>query len=278
MIYIGEKQKLRVLEKSDIGVYLSEAGDPTEKVLLPRRQVPEQGLELGDMLDVFIYKDSEDRPVATREEPKLTIGEVGILEVVETTEIGAFLDWGLPKDLFLPFIEQTEKVTQGKKYLVGVYLDKSERLCATMKVSSFLIVDSPYKENDKVKGTVYSIDDEFGAFVAVDNKYEALLPQKEMDNEIKIGAVIEARVTGVKEDGKLDLSVRKKAYKQMKDDTKVLLDIIIENGGELSLNDKSSPEDIKKQTNMSKNAFKRAVGGLFKERKIEFTESGIKKV
>lgn len=277
MIDIGEKQKLRVLEKSDIGVYLSEVDDRTDKVLLPRKQVPE-GLEVGDIIDVFVYKDSEDRPVATREEPKLTIGELGILEVIEVTDIGAFLDWGLPKDLFLPFKEQTLSVEEGKSYLFGVYLDKSERLCATMKVSSFLVVDSPYKESDKVKGMVYSIDEEIGAFVAVDNKYEALIPKKEMDNEIAIGLTVEARVTAVKEDGKLDLSVKKKAYKQMKDDTKILLDILVENGGEMSLNDKSSPEDIKRQTNMSKNAFKRAVGGLFKERKIEFTENGIRKI
>lgn len=277
MIDIGEKQKLRVLEKSDIGVYLSEVDDRTDKVLLPRKQVPE-GLEVGDIIDVFVYKDSEDRPVATREEPKLTIGELGILEVIEVTDIGAFLDWGLPKDLFLPFKEQTQSVEAGKSYLFGVYLDKSERLCATMKVSSFLVVDSPYKENDKVKGMVYSIDEEIGAFVAVDNKYEALIPKKEMDNEIAIGLTVEARVTAVKEDGKLDLSVKKKAYKQMKDDTKILLDILVENGGEMSLNDKSSPEDIKSQTNMSKNAFKRAVGGLLKERKIEFTENGIRKI
>lgn len=277
MIDIGQKQKLRVLEKSDIGVYLSEVDDRTDKVLLPRKQVPE-GIEVGDMVDVFVYKDSEDRPVATREVPKLTMGELGILEVIEVTDIGAFLDWGLPKDLFLPFKEQTEPVEAGKSYLFGVYLDKSERLCATMKVSSFLTVDSPYKENDKVKGMVYSIDEEIGAFVAIDNKYEALIPQKEMDNEIQIGLTVEARVTAVKDDGKLDLSVKKKAYKQMKDDTKILLDILTENGGEMSLNDKSSPEDIKRQTNMSKNAFKRAIGGLFKARKIEFTEKGIRKI
>ncbi len=277
MIYIGEKQKLKVLEKTDIGVYLSEIDDNSEKVLLPRRLVPEN-IAINDVLNVFIYKDSEDRPVATTEEPKLDLGEIGILEVIEVTEIGAFLDWGLPKDLLLPFIEQTTEVEEGKKYLVGVYLDKSERLCASMKVSSFLVVDSPYKENDKVKGTIYSIDEEIGAFVAVDNKYEALIPNKEIDTELEVGQTIEARVTAIKEDGKIDLSLKKKAYKQMKDDTKILLDLIEANGGEIFLNDKSSPEDIKKQVNMSKNAFKRAIGGLFKARKIEFTDGGIKKI
>ena len=238
MIYIGEKQKLKVLEKTDIGVYLSEIDDNSEKVLLPRRLVPEN-IAINDVLNVFIYKDSEDRPVATTEEPKLDLGEIGILEVIEVTEIGAFLDWGLPKDLLLPFIEQTTEVEEGKKYLVGVYLDKSERLCASMKVSSFLVVDSPYKENDKVKGTIYSIDEEIGAFVAVDNKYEALIPNKEIDTELEVGQTIEARVTAIKEDGKIDLSLKKKAYKQMKDDTKILLDLIEANGGEIFLNDKS---------------------------------------
>ena len=212
------------------------------------------------------------------EEPKLAIGELGVLEVIDETEIGAFLDWGLLKDLFLPFIEQTEEVEVGKKYLVGVYLDKSERLCATMKVSSFLVVDSPYKVDDKVKGTIYSISEDFGAYVAVDNKYEALIPLKEIDKELEIGQLVDARVTAVKEDGKIDLSLKEKAYKQMKGDSNILMQIIEENGGELSLNDKSSPEDIKEQTQMSKNAFKRAVGGLFKSRQIEFTENGIRKI
>lgn len=277
MITIGEKQQLKVLEKSEIGLYLSDLEDDYDKVLLPNNQVPE-GAELGDLLDVFVYKDSEDRPVATMLEPKITMGQVEILEVVATTDIGAFVDWGLPKDLLLPFIEQTEEVEVGEKYLFGLYLDKSERLCVTMKVSSFLAVDSPYKENDRVKGIIYSINEDFGAYVAVDNKYEAMIPNKEIDEPLEVGQKIEARVTAVKSDGKIDLSLKEKAYKQMKDDAGILLDLIEKNGGEIKLNDKSSPEDIKAQVNMSKNAFKRAVGGLFKNRKIKFTDDGIKKI
>lgn len=277
MITIGEKQQLKVLEKSEIGLYLSDLEDDYDKVLLPNNQVPE-GAELGDLLDVFVYKDSEDRPVATMLEPKITMGQVEILEVVATTDIGAFVDWGLPKDLLLPFIEQTEEVEVGEKYLFGLYLDKSERLCVTMKVSSFLAVDSPYKENDRVKGIIYSINEDFGAYVAVDNKYEAMIPNKEIDEPLEVGQKIEARVTAVKSDGKIDLSLKEKAYKQMKDDAGILLDLIEKNGGEIKLNDKSSPEDIKGQVNMSKNAFKRAVGGLFKNRKIKFTDDGIKKI
>lgn len=277
MIEIGEKQRLKVIEETENGVYLAELEDGYEKVLLPNSQVPEQ-IELDDVLDVFIYKDSEDRIVATKEEPKVTMGQLKVLEVVAVTEIGAFLDWGLPKDLFLPFREQSEEVKVGNEYLVGVYLDISERLCATMKISSFLDVDSPYKEDDKVKGTIYSIADEIGAFVAIDNKYEGMIPEKEIDSKLVIGSEIEARVTNIKEDGKIDLSLKEKAYKQMKNDADILLDIIEENGGELYLNDKSSPEEIRSQVNMSKNAFKRAVGGLLKDKKIEFSLGGIKKI
>ena len=277
MIEIGEKQKLKVVEKADIGLFLADLEDSSEKLLLPKRQVPDDAV-VGDILDVFVYKDSEDRPIATMEKPKLMMNEFGVLEVIEVTEIGAFLDWGLPKDLFLPFKEQTEEVEEGKKYLVGVYLDKSERLCATMKVSSFLQVDSPYKENDKVTGTIYSMNEEIGAFVAVDNKFEGLIPQKEMDSTLTVGDKVEARVTAVKADGKLDLSIKKKAYKQIKDDTAIILELIDENDGELKLNDKSSSDDIRDQTNMSKNAVKRAVGSLLKAKQIEFTDAGIKKV
>ena len=277
MIKIGEQQKLKVIEATENGVYLAELEDGYEKVLLPNNQVPDE-VELEDVLDVFIYKDSEDRIVATKEEPKVTMGKIEVLKVVAVTDIGAFLDWGLPKDLFLPFKEQSEEVKVGNEYLVGVYLDMSERLCATMKISSFLQEDSPYKEDDRVRGTIYSINDEIGAFVAIDNKYEGLIPQKEINTKLKIGSEIEARVTRVKEDGKLDLSLKEKAYKQMVNDADILLNMIEENGGELYLNDKSSPEEIRSQVNMSKNAFKRAVGGLLKDKKIEFSLGGIKKI
>lgn len=277
MIEIGKKQRLKVIEESDNGVYLGEIENGYEKVLLPNNQLSEQ-IEVGDILDVFIYRDSEDRIIATKEEPKLTIGQLGILEVVAVTDIGAFLDWGLPKDLFLPFKEQSEEVRVGNKYLVGVYLDMSERLCATMKISSFLTEDSPYKEDEWVRGTIYSINDEIGAFVAVDNKYEAMIPQREIDKKLEVGSEIQARITRVKEDGKLDLSLKEKAYKQMKNDADILLDMIEKNGGELYLNDKSSPEAIRSEVNMSKNAFKRAVGRLLKDKKIEFSLGGIKKI
>ena len=195
---------------------------------------------------------------------------------MDITKIGAFLDWGLEKDLFLPFKEQSMKLEKGREYLIALYIDKSDRLCGTMKIKDYLESASPYKEGDWVKGTIYSINEEFGAFVAVDNKYEGLIPKKELIGVYVPGEVVELRVTHVKPDGKLDLSLRDKFYVEIGDDADYILNKTKENGGVLMLNDNSSPKAIRKDLNMSKAAFKRAVGRLLKEGKIEFIEGGIK--
>ena len=160
------------MKKVDFGVYL---GNDEERVLLPKKQVP-AGVEPGDPVEVFLYKDSDDRLIATTNEPKVEIGELAVLEVADTNKFGAFLNWGLEKDLFLPFKQQTAKVMPGDKCLVSLYIDKSERLCATMKVYELLRTDSPYQKDDMVEGIVYDTSDEFGVFVAVDNQYSALIP------------------------------------------------------------------------------------------------------
>jgi len=273
VIKLGEMQRLKVKRKTSVGVYLGD--DSREEVLLPKKEVPEN-TKIGDTLEVFIYRDSDDRLIATTKRPKLTLGEIGLLKVVDITKIGAFLDWGLEKDLFLPFKEQTMKLRKGNKYLVGLYIDKSDRLCATMRIKSFLRSDSPYKENDWVKGTIYSIDDEIGAFVAVDNKYEGLIPKKEMVGVFIPGEEVKLRVIKVKEDGKLDLSPKDKIYIQMDKDAEYILNKMRKNGGKLPLNDDSSPEIIRRELSMSKSAFKRAVGKLLKEGKIKITDKGIK--
>ena len=276
MIFLGEIQKLKVKRKTSFGVYLTDReGNGKEEVLLPKREVPKD-IKVGDAVEVFVYRDSEDRLIATTRRPKLTLGAVGLLKVKDITKIGAFLDWGLEKDLFLPFKEQTSKLEKGNKYLVALYIDKSDRLCATMKIKDFLRTDSPYKENDWVMGTIYSIHEDIGAFVAVDNKYEGLIPKKELIGVYAPGDEVKARVTRVKEDGKLDLSLREKSYIQIEKDAEKILAKLKEEGGFLPLNDSSSPEDIKKELNMSKSAFKKAAGRLLKERKIEFVEKGIK--
>ncbi|WP_072524222.1 CvfB family protein [Clostridium sp. Marseille-P3244] len=261
---LGEKQILTVVKKVEFGVYL---GNDEERVLLPKKQVPE-GIEVGDPVEVFLYKDSSDRMIATTREPKLTLGRLAVLEVVDTGRVGAFLDWGLEKDLLLPFREQTVKVEKAQQYLVGLYVDKSGRLCATMKITPFLQTDSPYKKGDMVKGTVYEISDAFGVFVAVDNQYSARIPKQEVYGRMCMGQEIEARVTGVKEDGKLDLSVRGRIPEQMGVDALKIMERL-EEEGELPFTDKADPERIRAELDMSKAAFKRAVGRLLKQGSIK---------
>ena len=268
---LGKKQMLTVVKVVDFGVYL---GSENEKVLLPKKQVP-VGLELGDPIEVFLYRDSSDRMIATTHEPMLQLGQMALLTVAQVGKFGAFLDWGLEKDLFLPFREQTYKVKPGDKILVGLYIDKSDRLCGTMKVYNYLQTDSPYKKDDHVEGIIYESSDNFGMFVAVDDKYSALIPKKDITGSLHPGQRIKARITEVKEDGKLTLSVKEKAFIQMDTDAKIVLDKIEEYGGKLPFNDKADAELIKKEFDMSKNAFKRAVGHLYKERKIVILKDSI---
>ncbi len=267
MIRLGEKQTLEVIKKVDFGVYLAEKSGSDEKVLLPIKQVP-AGADLGSKVEVFIYKDSDDRLIATTSEPRIMLGDVRVLKVKETTRIGAFMDWGLEKDVLLPFKEQTAKVKAGDDVLCAMYIDKSSRLCVTMNVYKYLKNDSPYGKDDKVMGTVYEMSDNFGAFVAVDDIYSGLIAKKELYGDLKIGDRISARVVSVKEDGRLNLSVREKAYLQMDTDAEKILSMIKDGGGKLPFTDKASPELIREKTGMSKNEFKRAVGRLLKEGKI----------
>ena len=283
MIRLGEIQTLKIVKKVEFGVYLSEISDANkeiinseEKVLLPQKSVPE-GKEIGDMVEVFIYRDSSDRIIATTNSPKLVMGSVARLRVAQVGKFGAFLDWGLEKDLMLPFKQQKKRVAEGEEVLVSLYIDKSNRLCATMNVYQELRKDSHYQKDDLVKGVVYEISPNFGAFVAVDDIYSALIPMKEMFGTIEIGEEISARVVKVKEDGKLDLSIREKAYIKISSDAEAIIELIDRFGGALPFNDKASPEVIKRETKMSKNEFKRAVGNLLKTDRIELTEKGIKR-
>lgn len=268
---LGTKKTLMVVKEVEFGVYL---GNSQEKVLLPKKQVPE-GVEVGDPIEVFLYKDSSDRLIATTNEPKIMLGELAVLNVAATGGIGAFLDWGLEKDLLLPFREQTAPLKKGDQILVALYIDKSQRLCATMKVYERLRTDSPYKVDDQVEGIIYELSDNFGAFVAVDNLYSALIPKREAFGKLRVGDRVKARVVKVKEDGKLDLSVREKAFLQMDVDADLIMKRMEEYGGSLPFTDKADPELIKKEFDLSKNAFKRAIGRLLKEGKIEIGEKSI---
>lgn len=275
MIKLGEVQKLIVKRFTSVGAYLNVSENVNNDILLPKSQIP-KGLNVGDEIEVMVYNDSKDRIIATTNRAKLQVGELGHLMVVSQTKIGSFLDWGLEKDLFLPFSETVGSIERGKEYLVGVYVDKSNRICATMKIKDMLSTDSPYKENDKATGTIYSINRDIGAFVAVDDKYDGLIPKKELYGAYEVGDIIEVRISKVKEDGKLDLSLRDRVNIQMDQDVKVILSKLKEKAGFLPLNDNSPPENIRKELNMSKSGFKRAVGRLYKEGIIKIEDNGIR--
>ena len=243
MIELGKKQTLLVVKSVEFGVYLAEDmnADTKHQVLLPAKQVP-AGTKAGDKLEVFIYKDSQDRLIATTNEPLLMVGQAGLLKVKQVTRIGAFLDWGLEKDLLLPYHEQTTRIFEGQECLVAVYVDKSSRLCATMKVYPYLSKETPYKEGDQVKGRVYQISENFGVFVAVDNKYSALIPAREAKGKYRPGTVLDLRVTRVKEMERwMSVTVRKHIFRSTKM-RKNVLEIIEEFAGVLPFDDKASPE------------------------------------
>ncbi|MCR4929259.1 MAG: RNA-binding protein [Lachnospiraceae bacterium] len=274
MFEIGRKQVLTAVKKVEFGVYFAEEGQKEERVLLPAKEVPAD-LKLGDTLELFLYKDSSDRLIATRRTPKISVGEIALLKVVGVSKIGAFLDWGLEKDLFLPFKEQTTKLNPSDEVLVRAYTDKSERLCASMKIYKYLATGSDYQKDDWVNARVYEISEKFGAFCAVDDKYSALIPAKEITKDVRVLDTFEARVTSVLDDGRLNLALRDKAYATIDKDADYVKYLINSYDGVLPFNDKASPETIKRECNMSKNQFKRAVGHLLKNGEIEIGEKVI---
>lgn len=273
MIELGRKQTLTVLRMKEFGAYLGEEGGE-KSILLPKKQVPE-GCQIGDSISVFVYKDSQDRWICTTKEPKLMLGQLALLEVAEVGAVGAFLDWGLEKDLLLPYKEQTVPVRKGDTCLVALYIDKSERLCATMKIYGYLRADSPYHAEDTVTGTVYRVNPEYGAFVAVDQQYYGMIPQKELYSKVRTGQTVTAKVARVRPDGKLDLRLRERAYLQMDEDAALILEALAAYDGVLPFGEKADAEVIKDQLHISKSAFKRAIGRLLKEGKVKTGEDAI---
>ncbi len=279
---LGEWQKLQVVRVLPIGAYLADpqemaaaGGDgKREEVLLPANQLTDPVVP-GEQIDVFLYRDSEDRLIATRQEPAITLGGIARLTVRETGKIGAFLDWGLVKDLLLPFAEQKRRVQPGDRVMVMLYIDNSDRLAATMRIEEHLTTDSPYRAGDMVTGTIYQIHPVIGAFTAVENRYHGLIPKKEFAGALREGDVLTLRVTHVKPDGKLDLALREAAPIQMDRDASLILEKLVAAGGFLPYHDKSDPEDIRRMFDLSKAAFKRAIGRLYREQKIQIEEDGI---
>ena len=303
---LGEWNILRIDRIKDVGAYLTDgkglectwkrsesakAPEEVMDVLLPTRQIPE-GLEIGDNVEVFLYRDSEDRIIATTHTPLIKFGEIKKLKVKSVSDIGAFLDWGLSRDLFLPFKEQTVKVQQEKSYLVKLYIDKTGRLAASMKIASALKPNDTFKKGDHVKGIVYNVKKDFGVFVALYNKaildengedekqnavitYSGLIHSSEVFENLYVGDEVTCRVVKAREDGKLDLAMRDEIPLQMEKDAEMVLDIIKSYGGKLPFNDKADAAIIKREFGLSKNAFKRAVGRLYKNKLIEISDDGI---
>ena len=272
-VKLGKYNQLEVVKTVDFGVYL-DGGDDGE-ILLPSRYVPE-GCKPGDVLNVFIYLDNEERLVATTLEPYVQVGEFACLEVAWVNEYGAFLDWGLMKDLFVPFREQKMKMQKGHRYVVHAHVDEdSYRIMASAKVERYLSKELPeYQLGEEVEVMAWQKTD-LGYKVIVDNKFGGLVYQKEIFKPLEPGMRMQAFVRQVREDGKIDLTLQKDGLQKVGDFAEILLQYIKDNGGHTSLNDKSAAEDIYDTFGVSKKTFKKAVGDLYKKRLVILVEGGI---
>lgn len=276
MIELGKKQTLQIVREKTFGVYLGTEDDETQ-VLLPKKYVP-AGARVGDMVEVFIYRDSDDRLIASTKMPPMELGGIAALTVSDVGKIGAFLSWDLDKDLFLPFKEQTCRPEKGRSYPVALYTDKSDRLCATMNLYDHLQVDPPYKKNDQVTGTIYQINERVGAFVAVDLKYHGMISIQNFHGQHKVGDEVNARVVKVRSDGKLELTLSAGIDTQMDLDAAKVMDLLASYDGVLPFTEKASPAVIEREIGLSKAAFKRAVGRLLRQQKITIEGGKIKSV
>lgn len=276
MTTLGKMQKLVIKRITSIGAFLNDTieSDDNKDILLPKKYLKKDKI-VGDKIDVFVYKDNQNRPIATTKKSKIELGGLAILQVIDTTKIGAFLDWGLDKDLLLPFEEQIGTIKKHSYHLVGLYIDKSDRLTATMKVDDFFEKEIKLKENDWVDGQVYSYNSEIGAFILVEGKYNGMLPNEEIMGIPRIGDNVRLRVKHIKEDGKIDLTSSNRSHIELNKDAKQIYSILKDNGGYLRVDDKSDPKIIRRVFNMSKGQFKKSIGRLYKQRKIIFKDNGI---
>ncbi|WP_425540208.1 CvfB family protein [Microaceticoccus formicicus] len=270
---LGKSYKARIKTKNNRGAIL--VTSENKKLLLPASELGNDDI-IDTELNVFVYNFDRGEYIATKKTPLIELGQLKVLEVKEISKIGIFLDWGLEKDLFLPFQEVTFKPHKGMHYLFGLYVDKSNRLCATMRIKESLVPNDCYKENDWITGTVYGVNRDYGAFVAVDNKYDGLVHNKDLLGVVTEGESLRARVISITDDGKLNLSLRDRAHMVIDDDADKIYSKLVKNDGFLRFNDKSSPNEIRKTFGISKSSFKKAIGKLYKNKKIEFFNDGIK--
>lgn len=271
---LGDYNELEVIKEVDFGVYLR---FNEEEILMPKKYVKE-GTKAGDVVKVFVYRDSEDRLIATTVDPKAKVGEFAYLTVKDVNRVGAFLDWGLDKDLLVPHNKQKIKMERGKSYIVRVLIDEAtNRIIATSKINNYLqtVADDEIKEGQEVELLVYKVVD-LGAGVIINNKYTGMIYKNDIYKPIKTGDKLKGYILKIREDGKIDVTIRKIGFNKVLDSKDVVLNKLQENGGFLPITDKSSPEIIEHEFQMSKKSFKKAVGMLYKERKIEILDDGIK--
>jgi predicted RNA-binding protein (virulence factor B family) len=277
MIEIGKFNKLIAQERKEPGYFLIDAEDE-DRILLPNSAIPED-LKDGDEIEVFIYNDSEDRPIATTLVPKIVLNDFGVLEVKQTTNFGAFLDWGLSKDLLLPFKEQNRKVEEGEKVLVYLYLDEeSDRLVATVKLSRYLI-ESPLlvSEGEEVDIIIWKRTD-LGYKVVINETHQGLIYKDDAYVKLNIGDRMKATIDKIREDFKIDVRIREKGYAAISDEASKIVEALKSAGGSLPYHDKSKPEEIYSYFGISKKVFKKAIGGLYKNKMISISTEGIKLV
>jgi predicted RNA-binding protein (virulence factor B family) len=274
---IGKYHQLNVARLTDFGAFLED--QQGEEVLLPRKFVPTD-LKVEDSIEVFIYLDNEERPTATTQKPKINLDEFALLKVADVGKHGAFLEWGIDKQLFVPFMEQTQKMEVGKSYVVRLYLDRmTDRLAASSKVKSFLEQETEaLKEGEKVNLFIFR-DTELGYEAIINHQYLGLLYHNEVFQPLKPGDALEGYIKKLREDDKIDLSLKQQGYEKVIDsDTEIILKALKEADGYLALHDKSSPADIYSTLKMSKKAFKRSIGKLYKEKQIQLEDKGIRLV
>ncbi|WP_461613958.1 CvfB family protein [Clostridium sp. Marseille-QA1073] len=277
MIKIGEINKLKVVRIAEIGYYLDGKTDNTsDDILLPTKSALGNELQVEDEVEAFIYRDSKDRMIATMKNPLAQIGEIAYLEVVDNSKIGAFISIGLERDVLVPFKEIKYKLEVGKKYLFYLYLDKTNRLAATTNIDKYLHDTNSYNIGEEVEGTIYGFQTNGTAMIALENVYRGVILKNEYYNDLKAGETIKVRVKRYYEEGQVGVTSRKSRLVEKEDLETVILDYLKKNNGAMKLNDKSSPEDIQSTFNTSKNAFKRALGGLMKRNLIIQDENGTK--
>ena len=274
MASIGLMNEMEVVKKVEFGVYLD--GGPHGEILMPQRYVPEN-CQIGDTVNVFIYLDSEDRLVATTDLPVAMVGEFARLKVVSVTSIGAFLDWGLPKDLLVPFREQQVKMEEGKSYLVFVYLDdESQRIVASSKLDKFVDnIPVDYEVGEEVDLIIAGKTD-LGYKAIIDNSHWGLIFKNEVFQPLKIGDKLKGFIKNIRPDEKIDLSLEKAGYEKIDSISQSVLNKLKEANGYLPFNDKSAPDEISVTFGISKKNFKKAIGALYKQRLIDIEEKGIK--